>query len=137
MIKALAPFASGQLGRITEFACGFRHAGMRNDVVHHSMRLFHEHVHAGAAEIAGCERPLASQTSIDRTFATTSARHDVRVRREGLGALGRCHVLGFGGVEVAVVRDRPDELAVVVVGIGEDDAEPVLGAGFDDRATPR
>ncbi len=26
-IKALAPFASGQLGRITEFACGFRHAG--------------------------------------------------------------------------------------------------------------
>ena len=51
-IKALAPFASGQLGRITEFACGFRHAGMRNDVVHNSMRLFHEHVMPALQEIA-------------------------------------------------------------------------------------
>jgi alkanesulfonate monooxygenase SsuD/methylene tetrahydromethanopterin reductase-like flavin-dependent oxidoreductase (luciferase family) len=52
VIKALTPFASGQLGRITELACGFRHAGMRTDVVHHSMRLFHDHVLPALQEIA-------------------------------------------------------------------------------------
>jgi alkanesulfonate monooxygenase SsuD/methylene tetrahydromethanopterin reductase-like flavin-dependent oxidoreductase (luciferase family) len=50
--KALTPFAAGALGRITELACGFRHPGMRNDVVHKSMRLFQEHVQPALAEIA-------------------------------------------------------------------------------------
>jgi alkanesulfonate monooxygenase SsuD/methylene tetrahydromethanopterin reductase-like flavin-dependent oxidoreductase (luciferase family) len=52
VINALAPFARGDLGRITELACAFRHAGMRNDVVHKSMRLFHEHVQPALQEIA-------------------------------------------------------------------------------------
>jgi hypothetical protein len=51
-IKALTPFVSGQLGRITELACAFRHPGMRNDVVQKSMRLFQEHVQPALAEIA-------------------------------------------------------------------------------------
>ena len=52
VINALAPVRAGDLGRITELACAFRHAGMRNDVVHKSMRLFHEHVQPALQEIA-------------------------------------------------------------------------------------
>jgi len=52
VIKALTPFAAGQLGRITEIACAFRHPGMRNEETHRSMRLFHEHVMPALREIA-------------------------------------------------------------------------------------
>ena len=83
-------------------------------------------------------RTASSESDLDRpNLRHDVSPHHVRIRREGLGALGRCHVLGFGAVEVAVVRDCPDELAVVVVCIGENDVEPVLGTGFDDGAEPR
>ena len=52
VIKALTPVASGALGRVTELACAFRHAGMRNDVVHKSMRMFHRDVMPALQEIA-------------------------------------------------------------------------------------
>jgi alkanesulfonate monooxygenase SsuD/methylene tetrahydromethanopterin reductase-like flavin-dependent oxidoreductase (luciferase family) len=44
VIAALAPVAGGQLGRITQLACQFRHPGMSTADTHRSMRLFAEHV---------------------------------------------------------------------------------------------
>lgn len=52
VIKALTPFAIGALGRITEFAVSFRHAGMRTAETHRSMRLFAEYVMPALTEIA-------------------------------------------------------------------------------------
>jgi alkanesulfonate monooxygenase SsuD/methylene tetrahydromethanopterin reductase-like flavin-dependent oxidoreductase (luciferase family) len=52
VIASLTPIVQGALGRITEVACGFRHAGMRTDVVHKSMRLFHQHVMPALREMA-------------------------------------------------------------------------------------
>jgi alkanesulfonate monooxygenase SsuD/methylene tetrahydromethanopterin reductase-like flavin-dependent oxidoreductase (luciferase family) len=52
VIAGLAPVVTGQLGRVTELACAFRHPGMRNDVVHKSMRMFHEHVMPALREMA-------------------------------------------------------------------------------------
>ena len=53
VIASLAPIVQGVTGRITEVACGFRHPGMRNEVVHPSMRLFAAHVMPALREIAG------------------------------------------------------------------------------------
>lgn len=44
VIAALTPYVDGTMGRITELACAFRHAGMRTPETHRSMRLFSEHV---------------------------------------------------------------------------------------------
>jgi alkanesulfonate monooxygenase SsuD/methylene tetrahydromethanopterin reductase-like flavin-dependent oxidoreductase (luciferase family) len=44
VIAALAPIAGGQLGRITQLACQFRHPGMSTQDTHRSMCLFAEHV---------------------------------------------------------------------------------------------
>lgn len=52
VIAALAPFAAGALGRITELAIQFRHAGVRSADTHRSMRLFAEHVIPALDEIA-------------------------------------------------------------------------------------
>ena len=56
VIAGLAPIAAGHLGRVTEIACAFRHAGMRNDVVRKSMKLFHEHVMPALMEMATSSR---------------------------------------------------------------------------------
>ena len=44
VLAALQPLASGAMGRITQFALQFRHAGMTTADTHRSMRLFAEHV---------------------------------------------------------------------------------------------
>jgi alkanesulfonate monooxygenase SsuD/methylene tetrahydromethanopterin reductase-like flavin-dependent oxidoreductase (luciferase family) len=49
---ALTPFVTGALGRITELAVAFRHAGMRTPETHRSMRLFAEHVMPALRELA-------------------------------------------------------------------------------------
>lgn len=49
---ALAPFVQGRAGRITELACAFRHAGMRNPEVERSMKLFTAHVMPALRELA-------------------------------------------------------------------------------------
>jgi alkanesulfonate monooxygenase SsuD/methylene tetrahydromethanopterin reductase-like flavin-dependent oxidoreductase (luciferase family) len=51
VIAALRPWVDGSHGHVTELACAFRHAGMRNKV-DHSMRLFAEHVMPALTEIA-------------------------------------------------------------------------------------
>lgn len=56
VISALAPFAAGQLGRITEIACQMRQPGMTNQDTHHSMRLFHQHVMPALREIAAANQ---------------------------------------------------------------------------------
>jgi len=53
VINALAPFAAGALGRITEIACQLRQPGMSTEDTHHSMRLFQEHVMPALREIEG------------------------------------------------------------------------------------
>lgn len=52
VIRALTPIVTGRMGRITEIACAFRHAGMRTPETHKSMRLFAEHVRPALQEIA-------------------------------------------------------------------------------------
>ena len=44
VLRALKPLADGVMGRITQFALQFRHAGMSNADTRHSMRLFADHV---------------------------------------------------------------------------------------------
>ncbi len=44
VLASLKPLAAGVLGRITQFALQFRHAGMTNADTHYSMRLFADHV---------------------------------------------------------------------------------------------
>jgi alkanesulfonate monooxygenase SsuD/methylene tetrahydromethanopterin reductase-like flavin-dependent oxidoreductase (luciferase family) len=44
VIAALTPLVQGKAGRVTELACQFRHAGMRNPEVKRSMNLFAAHV---------------------------------------------------------------------------------------------
>ena len=44
VVRGLAPFAGGHLGRITELAVAFRHAGMNTADTHRSMCMFAEHV---------------------------------------------------------------------------------------------
>jgi alkanesulfonate monooxygenase SsuD/methylene tetrahydromethanopterin reductase-like flavin-dependent oxidoreductase (luciferase family) len=51
VLAALTPLAMGVIGRITQFALQFRHAGMSNADTHHSMRLFADHVLPALAEV--------------------------------------------------------------------------------------
>jgi alkanesulfonate monooxygenase SsuD/methylene tetrahydromethanopterin reductase-like flavin-dependent oxidoreductase (luciferase family) len=44
VLAALAPVAQGALGRVTQLAIQFRHAGMSTADTHRSMRLFADHV---------------------------------------------------------------------------------------------
>jgi alkanesulfonate monooxygenase SsuD/methylene tetrahydromethanopterin reductase-like flavin-dependent oxidoreductase (luciferase family) len=52
VIAALAPLVQGKGGRVTELACAFRHAGMRNPEVERSMKLFAAHVMPALRELA-------------------------------------------------------------------------------------
>jgi alkanesulfonate monooxygenase SsuD/methylene tetrahydromethanopterin reductase-like flavin-dependent oxidoreductase (luciferase family) len=52
VIAALAPLVLGRMGRVTELACQFRHAGMRNPEVERSMNLFAAHVMPALRELA-------------------------------------------------------------------------------------
>ena len=52
VIRALTPFVTGALGRVTDLACAFRHPGMRTEETHRSMRLFAEHVMPALRELS-------------------------------------------------------------------------------------
>jgi alkanesulfonate monooxygenase SsuD/methylene tetrahydromethanopterin reductase-like flavin-dependent oxidoreductase (luciferase family) len=52
VIKGLTPVVTGAVGRITELAVAFRHAGMRTPEVHKSMRMFAKHVVPALKELA-------------------------------------------------------------------------------------
>jgi alkanesulfonate monooxygenase SsuD/methylene tetrahydromethanopterin reductase-like flavin-dependent oxidoreductase (luciferase family) len=52
VLAGLTPIATGQLGRVTEIACAFRHAGMRTPEVHKSMRMFAKEVMPALRELA-------------------------------------------------------------------------------------
>jgi alkanesulfonate monooxygenase SsuD/methylene tetrahydromethanopterin reductase-like flavin-dependent oxidoreductase (luciferase family) len=51
VLGALMPIASGVMGRVTQLALQFRHAGMTSAETHRSMRLFADHVMPALAEM--------------------------------------------------------------------------------------